>query len=165
MLLDGLPCALASHRRVKDFFDPFLDKAGLWQGNWQLFAPDPDHMNTWLEVVVTFTDGSKWTLKSPEWQNRSEYEKFIQGRHPKFWDAFRLDRRKAIWPFVADYAVNIAPRPKSGAKAKSVELIRHWWEVPTPAKRAEELAKYGGTLPPPRDQFPSSHSYYTKEYP
>ncbi len=161
LLEDGLPTTHDGHQRVKDFLDPVVDTLGLWQGNWRLFAPDPDHMNTWVEAKVTYSDNTEWAWKTPNWRERSYYEKFIQGRHPKFWDAFRLDKRKGIWPFVADYAARIAPTPASGARPIKVELLRHWWDVPPPNKIAEVVKEFGES-PPPRDKFPNTHSFYTK---
>ncbi len=164
LLQDGLPCTHTGHRRIKDFLDPVVDKLGLWQGNWRLFAPDPDHMNTWVEAKVTFSDGGVWAWKTPDWRRRGHLEKFIQGRHPKFWDAFRLDNRRSVWPYIADYAARIAPRPSPGARPRTVELIRHWWDVPPPDEIAAVVREYG-QAPPPRDKFPKHHSFYTRELP
>jgi len=161
LLVDALPCTHDGHKRVKDFIDPVVDRLGLWQGNWRLFAPDPDHMNTWVEAKVTFSDGSIWRWETPDWRKRGHLEKFVQGRHPKFWDAFRLDKRKGVWPHVADYAARIAPPHANGAKPRKVELIRHWWDVPPPAEIDAVVKKYGQS-PPPRDQYPNQHSFYSK---
>ncbi len=161
LLIDGLPCTHEGHRRVKNFLDPVVDSLGLWQGNWKLFAPDPDHMNTWVEAKVTLSDGSVFRWTTPDWQKRSLFEKFIQGRHPKFWDAFRLDKRKAIWPYVTAYAASLAPRPSPDVKPQKVELIRHWWDVPPPSEIDAVMAEYGSAVPP-RDSFEKTHSFYSK---
>lgn len=162
LLQDGLPCTHAGHQRIKDFLDPVVDTLGLWQGNWRLFAPDPDHMNTWVEAKVTFNDGSTWTWATPDWRKRDHLTKFIQGRHPKFWDAFRLDKRKGMWPFVSKYAARIAPRPSADARPVKVELIRHWWDVPPPNQIDEVVKKYGDSTPP-REKFPNKHLFHTQE--
>ena len=164
LLLDGLPCGHDYHRRVKDYFSPFLRQVGLIQGSWKLFAPNPDHLNTWVEAKVTFSDESTWSWSTPNWPERSHFEKFIQGRHPKFWDAFRLDDRKAVHRYVADYAVRIAPAPSAGVKPTKVELVRHWWEVPAPKDRQAAAEKYG-SLPPPREEFTNEYVYYTRSLP
>lgn len=161
LLIDGLPTTHKGHERVKTFLDPVVDGLGLWQGNWKLFAPDPDHMNTWVEARVTYGDGSQWSWTTPDWQKRNLWEKFIQGRHPKFSDAFRLDKRKGIWPYIVDYVVRIAPKPTSGARPTRVELLRHWWDVPPPAEIDAVMEKYG-TPVPARSQFEKEHSFYTK---
>jgi hypothetical protein len=38
-LIDATPVTSPPHARLKSAVDPLLDKTGLWQGDWRLFAP------------------------------------------------------------------------------------------------------------------------------
>ena len=40
-VVDALPSYTLLHSKLKNRLDPLLDKTGLWQGDWQLFAPVP----------------------------------------------------------------------------------------------------------------------------
>jgi len=46
--------------------DPYLDVTGLWIGGWQLFAPEPDKVNSYLSAEVRFADGKAAFIRSPQ---------------------------------------------------------------------------------------------------
>jgi hypothetical protein len=160
-LLDAIPAERASHVRWKAVSSPYLISAGLYQGDFRLFAPEPDTLNTWVGARVTFADGSTFTWSTPDWQNLSRFQRFVRGRDPKFWDSLRFDANRAVWPHVAAYAARIAPRPVGGARPTRVDLIRRWWEVPAFDQLAEAKRRYG-RLPPRQDQFPNQVVYHSQ---
>ena len=164
LLVDGLPATHYGHRRLKTILSPVVSRLGLWQWNWRLFAPNPDHINTWIEAKVTFSDQSVWTWKTPDWQTRELPEKFIQGKLPKFWDLARMDDYKQIWPYLADYAVRLAPRPSNKVTPLKVELSRHWWDIPPPGEIQTVVKQYGQSIPP-REKFPNEYPFYLKVLP
>jgi hypothetical protein len=160
-LLDGFPALRESHKRAIHHLRPVLNNLGLYQGDWQLFAPDPDQINTWVEARVVRSDGSTWTWTTPDWLRRSQLEKLMEGRHQKLADAFRLDIRQALRPHLCDYVARLTPPTPSGARPVRVELTRHWWDLPEPGRHAAEKARYG-RLPPYREQFPNKYLYYSR---
>jgi hypothetical protein len=160
-LADAFPAASESHRRLLEHLRPLLSATGLYQGDWQLFAPDPDRINTWVEARVIRSDGSSWLWTTPDWLRRSQRERFVEGRHQKLSDALRLDSRRALWPHLADYVARIAPPGAAGARPVRVELTRHWWDLADPGAYAAEKARYG-RLPPWREQFPGHYLYFSK---
>jgi len=157
-LLDAFPLYRESHKRLSERLHPVLNATGLYQGDWQLFAPDPDRINSWVQARVQRADGSSWIWSTPDWQRRSQLQRFQEGRHQKLSDAMRLDSRRALWPYFSDYIARMAP---PGARPVRVELTRYWWDLPEPAQYAAEKARYG-RLPPRRDQFPNHYLYYSK---
>jgi hypothetical protein len=157
-LLDAWPTERESGKRLLQHLRPVLNLTGLYQGDWQLFAPDPDRINTWVEARVLRADGSSFIWTTPDWQRRSQLQRFQEGRHQKLADALRLDSRRALWPYFADYIARLAP---PGARPVRIELTRHWWEPPDPARHAAEKARYG-RLPPPRERFPDHFLYFSK---
>jgi hypothetical protein len=159
-LVDAFPAHRESHKRLVQHLRPALNASGLYQGDWQLFAPDPDRINSWVQGRVTRSDGSSWYWSTPDWQRRSQLEKFLEGRHQKLSDALRLDSRRALWPYFADYILRQTP-PAAGARPVRVELTRYWWDLPEPGQYAAEKARYG-RLPPQRERFPNQFLYYSK---
>jgi hypothetical protein len=131
-LIDATPVTSATHARLKSAVDPILDKTGLWQGDWRLFAPDPRSVN--LTVSARFIgDGVSLNWESPDWRELSLLEKFFMVRHTKFYDGLRLDENRNAWAAFAEYRLRQLP-PSVRAGVVRMELIRSWKETPDPAK-------------------------------
>jgi hypothetical protein len=158
MLATGLPEWIPGVRTAQRWVDPLADVTGVQQSNWQLFAPEPDSMNTWVEAVVTYSDGSTRTIASPDWQRRTLLEKFVQGRWPKILDYVRRDDWKGLWEPYALWVARTAP-PPDGARPVEVKLIRHWWNVPAPSQLAADHARFGAVIPA-REDFPRKFTFY-----
>ena len=129
-LIDATPITSAAHARLKDAVDPFLDKIGLWQGDWRLFAPDPRSIN--VTVSARFIgDGTSLEWSSPDWRELSLPEKFFLVRHTKFYDGLRLDENSGAWAAFAEYRLRQLP-PSVREGVVRLELIRSWKETPDP---------------------------------
>lgn len=152
-LIDATPVTSPTHARLKSAADPFLDKIGLWQGDWRLFAPDPRSIN--VIVSARFVgDGVSLEWNSPDWRELSLLEKFFFVRHTKFYDALRLDVNQGGWAAFAEYRLRQLP-PAVRAGVVRVELIRNWKETPDPA---QEWIPAGTNIQP--DQ---SFVFFTRE--
>lgn len=127
ILVDGLPTTSLFHGRLKALVDPFLDKVGLWQQSWQLFAPTVEKTNARLSAVFTFEDGTQWEWHSPEWPERSLGEKFVGHREAEYFDAVRNDSNASAWPPLLRYLASGRDR-----EPKHVKLTRHWNVTPPP---------------------------------
>lgn len=161
LILDALPADSAGHKKIKALVDPVLDVTGLWQGSWRLFAPNVDHINTYVTATVHYSDGTTWKWTSTAWSGRSLLQKAQQGRHPKFNDHFRLDKHKRVWPYLSRWVARQAPERGGDVRKLKVELHRHWWEVPPPSKLADERKQFS-RIPPPREEFKKSFLYHTE---
>jgi hypothetical protein len=129
-LIDATPVTSATHARLKSAVDLFLDKIGLWQGYWRLFAPEPRKIN--VTVSARFIgDGVALEWNSPDWRELSVFEKFFLVRHTKFYDALRLDENQGAWAAFAEYRLRQLP-PTVREDVVRVELIRNWKETPNP---------------------------------
>jgi hypothetical protein len=76
MIIDTLPFPT----RLKLACSPVLNRVGLWQGSWALFAPNPAINNAWLSVDVTAPDGTQQTWNSTYWSETSSWERFRRYR-------------------------------------------------------------------------------------
>ena len=127
-LIDAIPVTSATHARLKSAADPWLDKIGLWQGDWRLFAPDPRSLN--VTVSSRFIgDGTSLEWNSPDWRDLSLPEKFFLVRHTKFYDGLRLDQNSGAWAAFAEYRLRQLP-PSVRAGVVRLELICSWKGTP-----------------------------------
>jgi hypothetical protein len=158
---DALPGASEGRQAIRRVFAPLLYPLGLFQGDWKLFAPEPDRVNTWIEARVTFSNGQTTVWTSPDWRNLSWHEELLRGRHAKWWDVLRRDEFKVLWPSFALHVAGEVPRPSPDATPVEVALVRHWWDVPPP-----DLAADTRVFPiPPRREFPHAFVYHTERLP
>jgi hypothetical protein len=131
-LIDATPITSATHARLKEAMDPFLDRIGLWQGDWRLFAPDPRSIN--VTVSARFIgDGTSLEWSSPVWRELSLPEKFFLVRHTKFYDGLRLDQNSGAWAAFAEYLLRQLP-PSVREGVVRLELVRSWKETPDPSQ-------------------------------
>ena len=54
--LDACPAFFRTLDRAKSAIDPLVDVTGLWQGSWQLFAPDVDKVNSRVSAEILFSE-------------------------------------------------------------------------------------------------------------
>jgi hypothetical protein len=80
--LDTLPQSPGALRRK---LTPILARLGINQGPWELFAPDPDRINSRLSAEITYHDGEKRTWHGPDWSTVSIWEKWVGHRRLE-WD-------------------------------------------------------------------------------
>lgn len=136
VLVTGLILLDASPRvgllgTLADAIDPVMDVTGLWQGPWNLFAPDVDKVNVRVSAEIVFSNGRKTFWRSPDWERLSGWERFVAFRHQEYVDGVRLDDNAGAWTPLARYlARTVAPR--GDGRPTRVSLTRHWAEIPRP---------------------------------
>lgn len=139
LILDGLPSYSRWQDRGKEIIDPFLDITGLWQGTWDLFAPEIDQQNNGIEVRVSLRDSEPVTWRSPDWVAVPWHRRFWKIRETEFFDRIRSDRNEVAWESFARYSRDRLL--KSGDIAtddtiESVALWRRWQPVPSPGSHS-----------------------------
>jgi hypothetical protein len=162
LIIDGSPATSRAHQRLKGLLEPTIERAGLAQGSWKLFGPDIDHVNTWVEAIVTYSDGHVWRWRTPDWQRLGWFERLRRGRESKFADYFRMDQYSSVWPSLSRHVLTLAPPTASTVRATKIELVRHWWQVPAPDQLGQEARGFS-SVPPPQREFTQQFSFYTQE--
>ena len=142
MAIDGLPVLHPLHQRLKEMTDPFFDKTGLWQGEWNLFAPEPIKVTRRTGVEMVHANGSTYLWSSPRWETFTPADRFLGFRSAEFYDAIVLDDNRGAWPCFLDYAVEKYGREVGGSgKIVKANLIRYFrmtalpWQ-PAPAEQS-----------------------------
>lgn len=129
-IIDATPAVSDAHARLQERLDPMLDALGLWQGDWQLFAPNPRGVNLWISARMV-GEGAPLEWRSPEWRDLGPFRKLFFVRHMKFVELIRLDENRDAWEAFADYPLRQVP-PEARRAVTRVELHRHWRDTPSP---------------------------------
>jgi hypothetical protein len=150
LLIGGLPNFHPAQKALREMLDPLIDALGLWQGQWELFAPDPDSINVRVVAVVEFEDGETAQWRSPEWQEMSVAAKFRHFRMAEYVDGIRKDPNRGAWPALANWVARQVNHPQGRDSDRvRVELWRHWVVIPPP----------GSPLPPLSPPLPMREEY------
>jgi hypothetical protein len=156
IVIDATPNLGTLHAKLRSALDPVMDVTGLWQGSWQLFAPDVDKLNVRVEAEVLFSDGERTIWRSPDWPRLGGWQRFMLFRHQEYYDNIRMDQNRGAWHSLAEHLARTV-RPPSGAEATParVTLKRQWAQIPT-------LAPGSSPLPAgPHEQFTHEYTFYT----
>lgn len=125
------PSTASLQVQAKNLIDPLLDSTGLWQGEWNLFAPGVDSNNSRIEALVIYSDGSEAEWKSVDWTQMSPWGRLRVYRYLEFLDD--LTRDSAACASFAGYLARSVPAPRGGeAKAVQVRVFEHVHEIPPP---------------------------------
>ncbi len=155
-VVDALPnWILPGLDRVDAVVSRPLRAMGIWQGNYRLFAPDPDRVNSWLEVVVMFDDGRNATWTTWDWRERGFYERIARGHAVKWAELVQRDNQKVLHRALSRWAMRHLRPPGDGPRPRpvGVQIVRHRWPIPRPGPRKAAMWRAYGTLPPPRDTY------------
>lgn len=131
-VVDSIPETSSFHKRLKVWSDPVLDVTGLWQNTWALFAPNSAKRNARVSVTVSDGKGRPRTWYSPNFPELSILDRFTAFRAGEFFETIRNDHASGAWPSVADYFRRTECPTATTSDEISVQLIRHWWDVPAP---------------------------------
>lgn len=139
---------------------------GIWQGNYKLFAPDPDRVNEWLAVEVGFADGQEAVWTSWDWRDRSFVERISRGHAQKYIEQVGHENQHLLHQGLARWAtLHLQPPGGGGARPTSVRITRHRWVVPPPGPARDAQWARFGTLPPPRSAYNATRVLYEREAP
>jgi hypothetical protein len=114
---------------IRDLVRPYMLWSGLFQG-WDMFAPSPRNINSYLEAVVIFKDGRTQTWKFPRMEKLGFTERDFKERYRKFAENVQNDSNSVLWPDVARRVArlhNDASNPPA-----LVLLVRYWSEIKAP---------------------------------
>src|SRR6201996_6321113 len=90
---------------AKDLFMPYMRWSGLFQ-SWDMFAPDPQSLNSHLKAVVITRDRhiKVWTF--PRMEDLSYWQRFRHERDRKFAEVLPQPQFAPLWPDVARHVAS-----------------------------------------------------------
>ena len=135
------PTLHSSQDAFREWLDPFVDGIGLWQGQWTLFGPEVDKINSAVVGVVDFADGERAEWRHPSWGEISPLQKFRHFRLMEFTDGIRQDSNRGAWRAFAEYVVRTQPHPTDPSVAATrVTLWRQFVNIPEPRAPLRPIA-------------------------
>ncbi len=133
IIIDSLPETSLVHLHLKQTIDPVLDKVGIWQGTWQLFAPNVDKINQRFVAEITFSDQSKGVWYSPNWSQLSIKDRFLKFRQMEYYDSIYYTKNKKAWEALAKHlSRTLVAAHNPNIKPVKIILIREWQDIPAP---------------------------------
>lgn len=128
--LDTLPCTPDS---VRGLMEPLMDSTGLWQGTWNLFAPNPDSRNHRLRADLYYPNGTHRVWSSPDWRSQSTWQRFIGHRETEFIEKISDEVNRSAWH---DFAMFVARQESLRMKVPqmpiTIELSVIWSDISPP---------------------------------
>src|SRR5262249_34397528 len=127
LLVEALPTFFGWQARLRADLDTLIDGLGLWQGQWELFGPEPDKINVDLVADIEFDDGKVVHWRTPDPQSFNFWQKLRYFRWMEYTDGVRLDANHSAWAGLADYLLHSIKHPSGQAiAAKRVLLWRYF---------------------------------------
>lgn len=92
-----------------------------------MFAPTPKGVNSYIEAVIVYKDGTRtsWTL--PRMESLGLKEKFFKERYRKFADSLVREDMDMLLPDAARYIARIKSNPEN--QVRTVILIQKWSSI------------------------------------
>lgn len=119
----------------RDLIRPYMLWSGLFQG-WDMFAPTPPNINSYIQAAVIYKDGRTQIWKFPRMEQLGLFERYYRERYRKFEENLRQDSNSALWPDVARHIAWLNNNDVSNPPA-IVVLARYWSEIPPPAANVQ----------------------------
>jgi hypothetical protein len=76
---------------------PYFIWSGLFQ-SWDMFSPDPKRVNSYLEAIVIYEDGTSTLWSFPRMELLSGNERYVKERYRKFEENLQNDQYSGLWP-------------------------------------------------------------------
>lgn len=111
---------------VKKGLSAVLNRVGLWQGGWSMFAPNPVINNGWYSAEIRSRSGEVTNWDSPIWGRTSGWEKFINFRHMNYYNRLSASWNTAALYDLADYLA------RRRSLAASITLYRNQLRINMP---------------------------------
>jgi len=143
VMIDALPQSPAALRLA---IVPLATRLGISQGQWTLFAPDPDRVNMLLKAEITYRDGQRREWNGPNWRQVSPWEKWTGHRRREWFDHIAGQNAARAWEPWCRYLARIQrPDFENADRGAEVRVIyreatnppaenRPWPSMREPAK-------------------------------
>lgn len=133
MALDATPWNVLPSDKPKELLGEVTNRAGIWQGQWMMFAPNPSVNNLWLTANVYSKDGTPqdgWT--SPYWPTESGWKKFHHFRYMNFYNRLNLPQnRVAVQDFAEFLAEELATKHEYDSEIE-IEMQSNSYQMISP---------------------------------
>ena len=110
----------------RQFLRPYFLWTGLFQ-SWDMFSPNPKSVNSYVEALIIYQDGSTENYTFPRMQLLDIGERYYRERYRKYEENLVEQDHAALWPDAARYIARLhRNRP---AAPKTVMLLVRWSNI------------------------------------
>jgi hypothetical protein len=109
---------------------PYFVWSGLFQ-SWDMFSPDPRSVNSYLEAVLIYNDGSTKLWSFPRMELLGLNERYAKERYRKYEENLQTNQNADLWPDAARYIARLNSDPSH--PVKTVMLVVRWSDIIPPA--------------------------------
>ena len=111
---------------------PYLTITAFAQ-NWNMFSPNPDKMDVYLEAKITYANGQTKSWEFPRMVHLGYVKRYEEERWRKMTEVVTHGSNQNLWPMLARYAARVNnPDPKN--PPVRVEMIQHSRIIPPPGQ-------------------------------
>lgn len=121
-----LPINSALILECREFLRPYFLWSGLFQ-SWDMFSPNPKSVNSYLEALVIYKDGSTENWTFPRVQLLDFTERYYRERYRKYEENLVEPEHAAMWPDAARYIARL--HRNAPAAPQTVMLIVRWSNI------------------------------------
>ncbi|MCA9128630.1 MAG: hypothetical protein KDB22_16195 [Planctomycetales bacterium] len=169
LAIDVSPGQFAWCVAAKRWLSPVLNRIGLWQGEWPLFAPDPILNNAWLSADLYAPDSTLQTWNSTYWGTEGTWDKFYRFRHMNYDIRIAFAKKPVIEDFadfVARQMIGPSARPVQLAGSSTTQTEAKTWTLNLYRNVLNLSLPQDGTLPRPEEAtwISSSQLLVTRSY-
>jgi hypothetical protein len=90
----------------RNLIRPYFLWAGLFQ-SWDMFSPTPRSINSYLEAIILYKDGTTKNWAFPRMEHLNLTERYFKERYRKFAENLGEDSNSALWPDAARFIARI----------------------------------------------------------
>ena len=121
---------------VKNLVRPYFIWSGLFQ-SWDTFSPAPKAVNSYVEAIVLYEDGTTRTWAFPRMEQLRLADRYFKERYRKFVENLKEDANAPLWPDAARY---IARLNNNGPSAERMVLLVRYWSAIVPQNNNADAA-------------------------
>ncbi len=109
---------------------PYMTATAFAQ-SWNMFSPNPDRLDVYLEAEITYQNGDKHPWVFPRLAKMNYVQRYQKERWRKIVEVATHGSNQELWPALARYAARVNNYDAQNPPV-SVELIQHSRQVPPP---------------------------------
>ncbi len=111
---------------VKESVRPYLVWSGLFQ-SWDMFSPSPKSVNSYLEAVVIYADGTSQLWSFPRMELLGTKDRYFKERYRKYEENLQNNVYADLWPDAARYIARL--NSDSTHRVQKVLLVVRWSDI------------------------------------
>jgi hypothetical protein len=96
----AVPADFSPIKNVRELVEPYMLWTGLFQ-RWDMFAPDPPTVNSYVKTVVISRDRHMQVWSFPRMEELGFAERYRKERYRKFLEVLPQQQNAPLWPDVA----------------------------------------------------------------